>query len=431
MLLLPFEMPDQSGAGLTTTALSIGDRQDGSEKYVTEDQTIKLKLAKNKFITGTWNVRTMYCQGKLKEVTYELERYKWNAVGLAETRWTGAGEITTEEGRKLWYSGEEKEHVKGVGFLVHKNSVKSVLKCAPMSGRIISIRLAAKPQNISIIQAYAPTKASDEDILEQFYKELEERIKQIPGKDILIVQGDWNAKIGRDAFDIWKGTLGKFGLKNTNERGNRLLEFAKQLKLVVANTLFKNKITRTTIWHSPGGIRHNQINFILVSKKYQSRINGAKTRVFPGADVGSDHDLLMMTMKVKLASRRTENHARLCYDINKLNDTTIIEEFSATLGRKFAPLLLLDNIQNISTEMEKAVNDTAMDMLGTYKKEKHPWVTAEVLQACNERRALKPNRNKNPTNSKEYNDCNRRVRRKIKEAKEMWINEQSKKLNRA
>jgi len=138
-----------------------------------------------------------------------LECYKWNVVGLAETRWTGAGEIATKEAHKLWYSGEEKEHMKGVGFLVHKNSVKSVLECAPMSIRTMSIRLDGKPQSLSIIQVYAPTKASDEEILEQFYKELEERIKQIPGKDILIVQGDWNAKIGRDAYDVWKGTIGK------------------------------------------------------------------------------------------------------------------------------------------------------------------------------------------------------------------------------
>ena len=48
-----------------------------------------------------------------------MERYKWNVIGLAETRWTGAGEITTE-GHKIWYSGEENEHGKGFGFMVHK-----------------------------------------------------------------------------------------------------------------------------------------------------------------------------------------------------------------------------------------------------------------------------------------------------------------------
>ena len=209
-------IPDQSGPGLTTTALSIDDLQGGSAKYATDDHNVnhndKLKLAKNNFTTGTWNIRTMYCQGKLKELRYKMERYKWNVIGLAETRWTGAGKITTEAGHKLWYSGEENEHVKGVGFLIHKKNVKSVLECAPILCRIISIRLTAKPQNLSVIQVYAPTKASDEQTLGQFHRELEESIKLVPRKDILIVQGDWNARIGRDAYDMLKGMIGKFGL---------------------------------------------------------------------------------------------------------------------------------------------------------------------------------------------------------------------------
>ena len=234
--------------------------------------------------------------------------------------------------------------MKGVGFLVYKRNVKSILECAPISSRIISIRLAAKPQNMSIVQVHAPTKLSDEQTLEQFYRELEENVKLVPRKDILIVQGDWNAKRGRYLYDVWKETIGKFGLGHANDRGQRLLELTKQHKLVIANTLLKHKLTRTATWHSPGGLHHNQIDFILVSKRCQSGINGAKTQVFPGADVGSDHDLLMMTMKVKVASRQRQDYARLRYDIEKLKDTTILEEFHNTLGEKFALLLLLDNI---------------------------------------------------------------------------------------
>ena len=131
-----------------------------------------------------------------------------------------------------------------VSFMVHKKSVRSVLGYAPISRRIISIRLAVKPQNMSIMQVYAPTKASDEETLRQFNKGLEESIKQIPRKDILILQGNWNAKIGRDTYDIWKGTIGKFGLGHTNVKGQRLLEFTQQHKLVIANTLFKHKLIR-------------------------------------------------------------------------------------------------------------------------------------------------------------------------------------------
>ena len=63
-------MPDQSWPGLTTTALSIKDRQEGSVKYGTDDHNIKHKLAKNNFTARIWNKRTVYCQGKLKELTY-------------------------------------------------------------------------------------------------------------------------------------------------------------------------------------------------------------------------------------------------------------------------------------------------------------------------------------------------------------------------
>ena len=61
--------------------------------------------------------------------------------------------------------------MKGVVLLVHKKNVKSILECALISSRIISIRLAARPQNLSIVQVYAPTKASNEQTLEQFYRE--------------------------------------------------------------------------------------------------------------------------------------------------------------------------------------------------------------------------------------------------------------------
>lgn len=46
-------------------------------------------------------------------------------------------------------------------------------------------------------------------------------------EDVLIIQGDWNAKIGAKAYENWYGVVGKSGLKNTNDRENLLLEFAK------------------------------------------------------------------------------------------------------------------------------------------------------------------------------------------------------------
>ena len=80
-----------------------------------------------------------------------------------------------------------------------KDVVDAVLGCRPVSSRLISIRLRAAPFNITIIQVYAPTSGHDDREVDHFYQQLQETIDQTPKKDILVVQGDWNAKVGKDA----------------------------------------------------------------------------------------------------------------------------------------------------------------------------------------------------------------------------------------
>ena len=86
-----------------------------------------------------------------------------------------------------------------VGFLVHKDMVSAVLGCRPVSSRLISIRLRTAPFNVTIIQIYAPTSGHDDNEVHNFYRQLQEIIDQTPKKDNLVVQWDWNAKVGRHA----------------------------------------------------------------------------------------------------------------------------------------------------------------------------------------------------------------------------------------
>ena len=67
----------------------------------------------------------------------------------------------------------------------------------PINERLATIRLQATPFNISIIQVYAPTTDHTDEETELFYNELQDSISQISKKDILVIQGDWNAKLVR------------------------------------------------------------------------------------------------------------------------------------------------------------------------------------------------------------------------------------------
>ena len=68
-----------------------------------------------------------------------------------------------------------------------------------------------KPFNISVMQVYALISSPADEEIEDFYRDLEKTIKEVPKKDIA-PQGDWNAKIGTDARHQWKRTDGKYGV---------------------------------------------------------------------------------------------------------------------------------------------------------------------------------------------------------------------------
>ena len=130
---------------------------------------------------------------------------RWNIPGLCEMRWKNSGETTTEEGHKVFFSGKEDKHEHGVGFFVHKDIVNTVMGCRPVSSRLNIIRLRAVPFNTTVVQAYATKSNYDDNEIEDFYDQLQIVIDQTPKKDIIVVQGGWNAKVGRDACENWQG----------------------------------------------------------------------------------------------------------------------------------------------------------------------------------------------------------------------------------
>ena len=69
------------------------------------------------------------------------------------------------------------------------------------------MKLQGKPFNISIMQVYAPTQDySDEDI-EQFYEEIQQTIKYTNSNEVLLVMGDFDAKVEMKAMDDAIGKL--------------------------------------------------------------------------------------------------------------------------------------------------------------------------------------------------------------------------------
>ena len=172
------------------STLSVRHRDVG-DKYATGVPKIKKIRGRENIAVGTWNVRTLRPAGKLEQLTNAMSRYHWNIVGLCEMRWKNFGETSTDDGHKVYFSGEVGKHEYGVGFLVHKDIVGAVLGCQPVSSIMMSIRLRGAPFNIPIIQVYAPTSGHDDSGVDHFYQLHQKIIDQTPKRTF------WLYKLGR------------------------------------------------------------------------------------------------------------------------------------------------------------------------------------------------------------------------------------------
>ena len=157
-----------------------------------------------------------------------------------------------------------------------------------------------------------------------------------------------------------------------------------------------------------------------MQKRYQSGINGAEIRVFPGADIDSDNELLMMTTILKLRVQEKDQITRIKYDLEKLRDPHVLKDFQATIGGRIAPLLLLQekSPNYLAMQFEKSVKEVASKHLGKKRNIKKPWIIANVLMKCDRRKELKKHRFNNEEAAQKYREVNNILNKEIGLAKE-------------
>ena len=62
------------------------------------------------------------------------------------------------------------------------------------------------------------------------------------------------------------------------------------------------------------------MDYILISKRFSTSVHLNKTRSFPGADICSDHDMVMMTFRIHLKSPMKNKFIRNKFNLGKLKD---------------------------------------------------------------------------------------------------------------
>ena len=79
--------------------------------------------------------------------------------------------------------------------MVNKRIQNAVLGCNLKNDKMISVHFQGKSFKITVIQVYAPTSNAKEAELEWFYEDLQDLLELTPKKDVLLIIGEWNAKV--------------------------------------------------------------------------------------------------------------------------------------------------------------------------------------------------------------------------------------------
>ena len=209
-----------------------------------------------------YNCRGLASEERLQEFENALQEIKWDIVGLAEVRREGENLIKRRNGNYFYFYGETKGY-RGVGFYVRKGLAKDIIEIKGITERVgvLKIRIEKKVA-VTIVQVYAPTSEKTEEEVDEFYKVVEETIRENK-EHYCIVMGDWNSKVGKG--EEIQGVKGPYGLGEMNERGKRMVEFAMRNNLKLTASFYKKKENRKWTWESPDGKTKNEIDHALIN----------------------------------------------------------------------------------------------------------------------------------------------------------------------
>src|SRR3989441_4222356 len=376
---------------------------------------------------ATWNVRSLYVSGKLANVLSEMKRMEIDIMGVAETCWDGEGsfpaELPESEGGdkyKVFFSGGKKRR-RGVGVIVREEVAKSVMMCEPISERIMIMRLKVAPINILLVQIYAPNEDEDEEEKDRFYERLDKVVKDYrKGRECVIVMGDFNGKVGEIREE---DTIGPFGVGVRNDNGERVVNFCKRHKLFATNTWFQQRKSAQHTWISPDKVTKNQIDFVLVDKRFRNGIQNSKS--MPGADCDSDHNPVVVKMKIRL-QRVKKARKTVKWNVNNLKKSEVRNAYRMRLDQQLQEEKIDEcmEVDEIWKRLKDGISTVAEEICGKeMQPKKQNWMNSEILHKMEERRKCK-----NMRDEEQHKKLKQEIRKLCRQVKDKYYEDKCKEI---
>ncbi|KAG0715480.1 Craniofacial development protein 2 [Chionoecetes opilio] len=260
---------------------------------------------------------------------------------------------------------------------------------------------------------YAPTEMRKTEEKEMFYAKLDSVLDQCPPRDTLIVLGDFNATSGtvRDGYELCVGPHGS-GTRNTNS--SLLLNFARSRRLRIAGSWYQRPELHRWTWYSNAGGVAKEIDHILVSTRWRILQN---CRVYRSAEFfGTDHRLVVATLKLHVKSRRISRGNHTVFHLEKLKDLTCAHEYAVAVSNRFDVLGALGDPVELWDTFKRETLQAAKECIGERPRSRRGFVSTETLEKIEESRAARLAGNRD-----QHRALSRRTRTLLRRDKERYV----------
>ncbi|XP_061429967.1 uncharacterized protein LOC133356450 [Lethenteron reissneri] len=301
-----------------------------------------------------------------------------------------------------------------------------------VSPRILWARLPINQRRgVVVVITYAPTEdehpwrdAGKADESDAFYDLLSQVLAKVATRDRVILLGDFNARVGHDA-GTWSGVIGRHGPDQLNNNGRRLLDFCAAHGLVITNTLFRHRRIHTTSWIHAGSKQEHLLDYIVTDQRMRAHV--LDTRTYRGADLPSDHRLVIYKMRLPFfhsgggCTPRIPFQPKVAW--SQLADESCKREFHHCLQLGLASSPTPPDVDGKWERFKTVTHAAAMAALGTRSRPpQKPWLTEEVFRLIEKKRQAHSHRLQHPTSENEevYRSLRSEVRRAVRRCKDGW-----------
>jgi len=391
---------------------------------------LRRTLRKRNMRLGTWNIQGI--RTKQTEVFKELKEKDIDICVLTETKKKGKG--NEKIGDYIhFYSGVEKSAraKRGVSIAVHKKYERNIKCWEEIDEQIIKMEIEKNGERIVIVGVYAPSEDAEIGIKDDFYDKLSNEVLKIKTDKEIFILGDLNARVGQKEGSY---VVGRYGEQKINDNGQRLIEMCEFLNFKIMNGFFQHKDIHKFTWVQPKKGLRSIIDYVLQQQK--SRVKTEDVRVYRGAECGTDHHLVIATIRVNYRKNNSpdkkdtnEVQDEIKYDkynLESLKDQSTQFLYKLRLATKLQNTTEVTSVENKYQGLKDDIHQAAKEALGYQEntnKQNPEWWSEEIKELVERKKTAyqKWLSTNDPRDRELYATINKEVKKTITRSKnELW-----------